>query len=411
MSTIKSLPAQPEVNIGTLGHVDNGKSTIVQAITGIWPARHSEELKRGITIKIGYADAAIYKCPSCEEPHNYTTEKKCPRCGSETKFVRAVSFIDCPGHHSLMITMLSGAALFDGAIFVADVRHKFPQPQDSEHLQAALILGVKNMIFAQNKIDVSTRERALQNYEEIREHIRRTIVENAPIIPVSGQHAIGIDVLLWAMEKFIQTPPRQLDKPFRMPILRSFDINPPGTPAQKLKGGVIGGSIIRGMIRVGDEIEIAPGIILGEKRSEPLITEAVNIRAGGRDVEEARSGGLTGIETKLDPALTKSDGMTGNMAGAPGTLPPTRYEIEVAYELFDKVVGLSEEVPVAPIKEGEQLVLNVYSAVTSGVVRRRTSDIIELKLRRPIIAAEGDKIAISRIIGSAWRLIGYGEVA
>ncbi|HDD43007.1 MAG TPA: translation initiation factor IF-2 subunit gamma, partial [Nitrososphaeria archaeon] len=96
---------------------------------------------------------------------------------------------------------------------------------------------------------------------------------------------------------------------------------------------------------------------------------------------------------------------------APGTLPPTRYEIEIEYTLFKRVVGLSEEVPVAPVREGEQLVLNIYSAVTSGVVRKRTSDKMELQLRRPIVAAEGDKIAISRIIGSAWRLIGYGEVA
>jgi len=410
LSTLKPLPTQPEVNIGTLGHVDNGKSTIVQAITGIWPAKHSEELKRGITIKIGYADAAIYRCPSCEEPFNYTTEEKCPRCGSETEFVRAVSFIDCPGHHSLMVTMLSGAALFDGAIFVADVRHKFPQPQDREHLQAALILGVKNMIFAQNKLDVVTKERAIENYEEIKQYIKDTIVEDAPIIPVSGQHGVGIDLLLWAMEKFIPTPQRELDKPFRMPILRSFDINPPGTPANKIRGGVIGGSIIRGVVRIGDEIEIAPGVPVGGRKYESLITEVVNIRAGGRNVEEAKSGGLTGIETKLDPALTKSDGMTGNMAGAPGTLPPTRYDLTIEYELFEQVVGLSGNITVAPIRQNEQLVLNIYSSVTSGVVTKRTSDTLEITLKRPIIASEGDKVAISRIIGSAWRLIGYGEV-
>lgn len=409
MSTIKPLPAQPEVNIGTLGHVDNGKSTIVQAITGIWPAKHSEELKRGITIKIGYADAAIYRCPSCEEPHNYTTREKCPRCGSKTEFVRAISFIDCPGHHSLMITMLSGAALFDGAIFVADVRHKFPQPQDREHLQAALILGVKNMIFAQNKIDVSTRERAVENYDEIKNYIGETIMENAPIIPVSGQHGAGIDVLLWAMEKFIPTPPRELDKPFRMPILRSFDINPPGTPAQNLRGGVIGGSIIRGVVRVGDEIEISPGP-LTDGGCEPIITEAVNIRAGNRNVEEAKSGGLTGIETKLDPSLTKADGMTGSMAGKPGTLPPIRGHLELEYKLFERVVGLSESVAVAPIREREALVINAYSAVTSGTVKKRASDRIELELRRPIVAEDGDKVAISRIMGSAWRLIGYGKI-
>lgn len=397
------------MNIGTLGHVDNGKSTIVQAITGIWPAKHSEELKRGITIKIGYADAAIYRCPSCEEPHNYTTREKCPRCGSKTEFVRAISFIDCPGHHSLMITMLSGAALFDGAIFVADVRHKFPQPQDREHLQAALILGVKNMIFAQNKIDVSTRERAVENYDEIKNYIGETIMENAPIIPVSGQHGAGIDVLLWAMEKFIPTPSRELDKPFRMPILRSFDINPPGTPAQNLRGGVIGGSIIRGVVRVGDEIEISPGP-LTDGGCEPIITEAVNIRAGNRNVEEAKSGGLTGIETKLDPSLTKADGMTGSMAGKPGTLPPIRGHLELEYKLFERVVGLSESVAVAPIREREALVINAYSAVTSGTVKKRASDRIELELRRPIVAEDGDKVAISRIMGSAWRLIGYGKI-
>ena len=411
MSAPKPLPRQPEVNIGTLGHVDNGKSTIVQAITGIWPARHSEELKRGITIRIGYADAAIYRCPSCEEPFNYTTEEKCPRCGSKTEFVRAVSFIDCPGHHSLMVTMLSGAALFNGAIFVADVRHKFPQPQDREHLQAAFIMGVKNMIFAQNKIDLVDKERALENYEEIKSYIKGTIVEDAPIIPISGQHAVGVEPLLWAMEKFIPTPPHDLTKPFRMPILRSFDVNPPGTPGDKIRGGVIGGAIIQGVVRVGDEIEIAPGVKVEENgKYESLVTEVVNIRAGGRNVEEAKSGGLTGIETKLDPALTKSDGMIGNMAGSPGTLPPTRYTLSLEYDLFEYVVGVQERIKVNPISVKEPLVLNVYSAVTSGVVTKRSGDRIEVALRRPVVAMDGDKVSISRMIGSAWRLIGYGKI-
>ena len=411
MSAPKPLPRQPEVNIGTLGHVDNGKSTIVQAITGIWPARHSEELKRGITIRIGYADAAIYRCPSCEEPFNYTTEEKCPRCGSKTEFVRAISFIDCPGHHSLMVTMLSGAALFDGAIFVADVRHKFPQPQDREHLQAAFIMGVKNMIFAQNKIDLVDKERALENYEEIKSYIKGTIVEDAPIIPISGQHAVGVEPLLWAMEKFIPTPLHDLTKPFRMPILRSFDVNPPGTPGDKIRGGVIGGAIIQGVVRVGDEIEIAPGVKVEETgKYESLVTEVVNIRAGGRNVEEAKSGGLTGIETKLDPALTKSDGMIGNMAGSPGTLPPTRYTLSLEYDLFEYVVGVQERIKVNPISVKEPLVLNVYSAVTSGVVTKRSGDRIEVALRRPVVAMDGDKVSISRMIGSAWRLIGYGRI-
>jgi len=164
-------------------------------------------------------------------------------------------------------------------------------------------------------------------------------------------------------------------------------------------------------VRVGDGIEIAPGVKVEEAgKYESLVTEVVNIRAGGRNVEEAKSGGLTGIETKLDPALTKSDGMIGNMAGSPGTLPPTRYTLSLEYDLFEYVVGVQERIKVNPISVKEPLVLNVYSAVTSGVVTKRSGDRIEVALRRPVVAMDGDKVSISRMIGSAWRLIGYGKI-
>ena len=159
----KCLQIQPEINIGTLGHVDNGKSTIVQALTGVWTARHSEELRRGITIRIGYADASFYECPSCEPPANYSTSKICPNCKSETKFLRSVSFVDCPGHHSLMVTMLSGAAIMDGGLFVLSSNVPTPQAQDREHMLAAQMVGLRRMVGVQNKIDVVDRERAMAN--------------------------------------------------------------------------------------------------------------------------------------------------------------------------------------------------------------------------------------------------------
>src|SRR5271166_1992678 len=96
----RKIPQQPEVNIGTSGHVDHGKTTLVQAITGVWTSAHSEELRRGITIKVGYADAAFYRCPDLPEPDCFTTEPKCQT--GEAKLLRAVSFVDCPGHESLM---------------------------------------------------------------------------------------------------------------------------------------------------------------------------------------------------------------------------------------------------------------------------------------------------------------------
>src|SRR5580658_11227715 len=113
---VRRIPKQPECNIGTSGHVDHGKTSLVSAITGVWASAHSEELKRGITIKVGYADAAFYKCPVTPPPEAYSTSPICPVCGNETQLLRAVSFVDSPGHESLMTNMLAGAAVMDGAI-------------------------------------------------------------------------------------------------------------------------------------------------------------------------------------------------------------------------------------------------------------------------------------------------------
>jgi len=407
------LPKQPEVNIGTLGHVDNGKSTLVQAITGIWTGRHSEELKRGITIRIGYADAAIYRCPRCEEPYNHYSTKTCPIHNIENEFKRVISFIDCPGHHSLMITMLSGAALFDGALFVADVRQKFPQPQDGEHLQAARILGINRLIVAQNKIDLVNRERAIQNREEILSYLSEIGYDNVPIIPVSGQHSLGIEPLLYAIEKIIPTPPRDSSKPVRMPIIRSFDVNLPGKPAKQVSGAVIGGSITQGVIRVGDELEIVPGIPVeknGKTVYEPVTTFVNSLMAGNRKVHEAYPGGLTGVETTLDPSLGKSDGLVGNVACAVGKILPVWNSLRIEYTLFKKVLGVEGDMAVKQITEKEALVVNVLSAVSSGIVTRKGSDWLEIQLSRPVAADEGSKVAISRKVGAGWRLIGYGKI-
>ncbi|MDD1764795.1 MAG: GTP-binding protein, partial [Candidatus Methanomethyliaceae archaeon] len=144
---------QPECNIGLTGHVDHGKTTLVAALSGVWAAHHSEELKRGITIKLGYADTVFRKCPKCALPECYTTKKTCPIHGEETEFLRKVSFVDAPGHESLMATMLSGAALMDGAILIISAAEECPQPQTREHLVALDIIGVKDIVVVQNKID------------------------------------------------------------------------------------------------------------------------------------------------------------------------------------------------------------------------------------------------------------------
>jgi translation initiation factor 2 subunit 3 len=409
----EAISWQPEVNIGTLGHVDNGKSTLVQSLTGVWTSRHSEELRRGITIRIGYADVFIYRCPKCKPPHNYTTSPKCPHCGSETKFKRGVSFVDCPGHHSLMVTMLSGAALMDGALFVAASNVKFPQAQDREHLLAAQMVGIQRIILIQNKIDIVDRDKAMENYEEIKSFTKNTIAADSPVIPVSAQHSANTDVVLYEMEKRIPTPKRDPNAAPRMYVLRSFDINKPGTEIDDLHGGVLGGSIIQGTFRLGDEIEIRPGLPVetgGKVRYDPLVSKVTSISVSKGPVTEARSGGLVGIGTSLDPSLAKSDGLVGSVVGKVGELPPVLEKITAEVTLFERAVGTEQLVPVDKIKTNEPLVLNVGTAVTSGTVTSARGNIVDISLRKPVCPMPGFKTAVSRRIGDSWRLIGFGTL-
>ena len=405
---------QPELNIGTIGHVDHGKTTLVQAITGEWASRHSEELKRGITIKLGYADAAIYKCPQCEEPECYCASETCPKCGAKAELQRAFSFVDAPGHEILMATMLSGAAVMDGAILVIAANEKCPQPQTREHLAAIEAVGLENLIVVQNKIDLVPRRRAEESYREIERFLEGSIAEGVPIIPVSAQKRVNIDLLLWAMQKYLPTPERDPTLPPRMYIVRSFDVNKPGTPVEEMVGGVIGGSIIQGCFQVGEEIEIQPGLPRREKnrlRMKPLYTTVTSLQAGSLRVEKALPGGLAGVGTELDPSLTKSDGLVGSLAGKPGTLPPVVDQLTMEYSLFDRVVGSLEEEKVAQLAKGERLLLNVGTAKTMGSLTRVSKRVIEASLSIPVAVEPGSRVAISRRLGGRWRLIGVGTVS
>lgn len=401
----------PEVNIGMVGHVDHGKTTLVAALSGVWTDRHSEELKRGISIRLGYADTTFRKCPKCEPPKAYTVEKICPIHGIKTEILRTVSFVDSPGHETLMATMLSGAAIMDGAVLVIAANEKCPRPQTKEHLMALEIIGVDKIVIAQNKIDIVPKERVIENYKEIKEFVKGTIAENAPIIPISAQQKVNIDALIEAIEEVIPTPKRDLDSPPLMHIARSFDVNKPGTPPEKLIGGVVGGSLSRGRLKVGDEIEIRPG--LKDEKSQKwnsIQSEVVGIMASGKNVKEATPGGLIGVSTKLDPYLTKSDALVGNVLGYPDSLPDVLFEFTMDVQLLERVVGTEEELKVEKIKMNEPLMLSIGTNITLGVVTSARDDVVEVKLRRPVCAEKGWRVAISRRVGSRWRLIGAGTI-
>jgi translation initiation factor 2 subunit 3 len=310
--------------------------------------------------------------------------------------------------------MLSGAAVMDGAILVIAANEFCPQPQTREHLAAIEVVGLKDIVVVQNKIDLVSIERAEENYKEIKNFLKGSIAENAPIIPVSAQQIVNIDLLLQAMQEHLPTPERDTHLSPRMCIVRSFDVNKPGTSIEDMVGGVIGGSITQGNFKIGDDIEIRPGLPQRQKgkiKMRELYTSITSLHVGNTKVDEALPGGLAGVGTMLDPSLTKSDGLVGSLTGKPGTLPPVVDNLVLNYRLFDRVVGSMTEEKVAKIAKGERLLLNVGTAKTMGQVSSVSKNEFETHLTIPVCVLPNDRVAISRRISGRWRLIGVGTVS
>ncbi len=404
---------QPELNIGIVGHVDHGKTTLTYALTRERTDRLSEERKRGITIRLGYADTEFYECPNCEGLDKYSNSQTCPRCGSQTKFLRAVSFVDAPGHESLMATVLSGAAIMNGALLIISADERCPQPQTKEHLIALQIANVKNVVVVQTKIDLVSPERAKESYMEIRNFLKGTFAENAPVIPVSAHHGINLEALIYAIQKYIPSPSFDATRAPRMYVARSFDVNMPGTPPEKLVGGVVGGTIMCGKIVIGDEIEIAPGnleIVENQKVYKNIVSKVCSLYAGDLPLTEARPGGLIALGTALDPFLTKSDSLSGKVLGKPGTLPEIKHKLQMEVHLLERVVGTTSELKVERLKSSENLMLTINTAKTSALITSTRENIVEVNLKVPVACEAGDRVAVSRKVGTTWRLIGYGIV-
>jgi translation initiation factor 2 subunit 3 len=388
----------PEANIGLVGHVDHGKTTLTKALSGKWTDEHSEELKKGITIKLGYADITYYR----DDEDNLNVDKN-------GEVERTVSLVDAPGHETLMANVLSGAAIMDGAILLVAADEECPQPQTREHLAALDIIGIDNIVIVQNKIDLVDEQQVKKNYEQIKEFTKGTVAEDAPVIPVSAQHEVNIDALLEAVDNEIPTPERDSDSDPKMLVARSFDINKPGTEPENTSGGVVGGSLVRGELEPGDKIELRPGRKTGDGKWDTVETEVKSIIHGDTVVEKGKPGGLLAVETTLDPAMTKSDGLAGNVLGLESSIPEVSTELQMKVDLMDRLVGSDEDKQIENIKEHEALMINIGTGKSAGRVTQAGEN-VEMDLKVPVCAETGDRVAISRQIGSRWRLIGHGEI-
>lgn len=429
------MQKQPTFNLGTLGHVAHGKTSLVEALSSIRTTRISNEKKRGITIRLGYANVKIFKCPKCPRPtcyHSYgsMTQKQehplCPNhgCGTPTTLVRHFSFVDCPGHECLMERMLTGAAVMDGAILIIAANAAIPQPQTMEHLAGATLVGLSNIVTVQNKVDLVQMDEAKENHDAILEFIQGTPAEGKPIIPICcSPNSIkthefpNLDVLCQYLVERMPLPSRDLQSHPIMLIIRSFDVNHPGTPIIDLKGGVAGGTLLRGILKVGDEIEIRPGLIKqttdGFYSYHSIFTKIVSLYSDDTSLECAQPGGLIGVGTKLDPTLTMGDRLVGQVIGRRGQLPGVWTKITIKPHMMRN----NTNGKINPLSKGEELRIVIWAASGLAKVSKIHSDgHVILSLKRPMCAEIGSKMALVRRFDNVsttqkgWRLIGFAEI-
>nr|AAP72171.1 reconstructed ancestral elongation factor Tu ML-meso [synthetic construct] len=309
MAKEKFERTKPHVNIGTIGHVDHGKTTLTAAITtvlakkGLAEARAydqidnaPEEKERGITINISHVE--------------YETEK------------RHYAHVDCPGHADYVKNMITGAAQMDGAILVVAATDG-PMPQTREHILLARQVGVPYIVVALNKCDMVDDEELLELVEmEVRELLSSYDFDgdDTPVIRVSALKALEGDEkwvekileLMDAVDEYIPTPERDTDKPFLMPIEDVFTITGRGT--------VVTGRVERGVLKVGDEVEI-----VGIKETQK--TTVTGIEMFRKLLDEAQAGDNVGL---LLRGIKREDVERGQVLAKPGSITPhTKFEAEV----------------------------------------------------------------------------------
>ncbi|KAK3337272.1 hypothetical protein B0T19DRAFT_412036 [Cercophora scortea] len=401
--TPEIIARQATINIGTIGHVAHGKSTVVKAISGVQTRRVPR--------------------PTCYR--SYKSEKEvdppCEREGCEGTYrlLRHVSFVDCPGHDILMSTMLSGAAVMDAALLLIAGNESCPQPQTSEHLAAIEIMKLDKIIILQNKVDLMREEAAKQHYDSILKFIRGTVAGKSPIIPISAQLKFNIDAINDAIVNTIPVPPRDFSMDPHMIVIRSFDVNKPGAEIEELKGGVAGGSILHGVLKLGDEIEIRPGIVTrddkGDLKCTPIFSRIVSLNSEANDLKYAVPGGLIGVGTRIDPTLCRADRLVGFVLGLKGRLPEIYSEIEVNFYLLRRLLGVrtadGKQAKVDKLAKNEVIMVNIGSTSTGAKVSAIKKDAAKLILTSPACTNIGEKVALSRRIEKHWRLIGWATIA
>lgn len=372
-----NLNKQPLVIISTQGNVANGKTSIIKCLTKKSLMKFKKEAENNMTIKLGYTNAKIMKCLKCPEPYCYQINNlKCNQCEEDTELKLNLSFVDSPGHNDLQATALSGANTMDYCLLLVSTDNELENEGSeyiNEHYKSIKFLNLLDKtVILQNKIDLVSKEKALEQYKIISEKYN---IKN--IIPISAQFEYNVNYLLQFLVEKIPYPVNndlieKIKLPLKGTIIRSFDINKKSTLVEDINGAVIGGTIKRGMIKIGDEIKLLPGIIKGNK-TIPLRAKVISLKTDDIDLEEAYPGGLIGFGLSLDPNLSKEDRLVGNIiVGVDDNLNTIFTKATIEYKIYDENIVL---------KENETCTLMLYST-------RRTIKIISLDPKNNLLTFE-----------------------
>jgi selenocysteine-specific elongation factor len=349
--------------IGTAGHVDHGKSTLVEALTGTHPDRLLEEKKREMTIDLGFAWMTLLN-------------------GDE------VGIVDVPGHRDFIENMLAGVGGIDAVIFVI-AADEGVMPQTREHLAILDLLQVENGVIALTKIDLVEGPEWVDMVSlDIRQFLSGTRLANGPIIPVSARKQIGIEALKTALQGILeQIPPRRETGKPRLPIDRVFKISGFGT--------VVTGTLIDGQLSVGEEIEIFPGGLKGKIRGlQTHQQKEMSAFPGSRTAVN-----ISGLEANL---INR-----GDVLGLPGQFEPTRL-LDVHLRLLnDAARPLSHHAEVK-LFLGTAEILAYARLLSKETIVPGESGFVQLELKTAVIASKGDRFILR--IPSPGETIGGGEV-
>lgn len=303
----------------------------------------------------------------------------------------------------------------DAALLLIAGNESCPQPQTSEHLAAIEIMKLQHIIILQNKVDLMKQEDALSHHSSILKFIRGTVADGSPIIPISAQLKYNIDAVLESLCSTIPVPIRDFTAAPHMIVIRSFDVNKPGAEIADLKGGVAGGSILTGILKLGDEIEIRPGLVVKDEKGRfvatPIHTRVVSLYAENNDLKFAVPGGLIGVGTLVDPTLCRGDRLIGAVLGLKGHLPKIYTEIKINFFLLRRLLGVrttdGKQEKVGKLSKGEVLMVNIGSTTSGAKVVSISAEVASLELTNPSCTEIGEKVALSRRIEKHWRLIGW----